>query len=172
MKCILGSTSQRKVEIVRKVLGELVRSDMDVKGFEVKSRVPETPWNEETVIGARNRAMFCRELGEDADYFLGLESGLVERYGHIYEEAWAVVFTPDGKEFSGYSSGLKVPDFILKKMEQHNLPHYQIFAEDINSDTWAQYSGELLLREVSLEESVRNAFVQIFAPEKSFYKRK
>lgn len=44
-----------------------------------------------------------------------LESGLVERFGQIYEEAWACVISSEMNEYFGYSSGLKVPDSIIKK---------------------------------------------------------
>jgi hypothetical protein len=49
---------------------------------------------------------------------------------------------------------------ILEK--EHNLP---------DADTWGTYSGNKLLREISLEESLRNALIQIFATDKSFYKK-
>jgi len=39
------------------------------------------------------------------------------------------------------------------------------------NDTWGTYSGGLILREVSLEEALRNAVIQIVAPEQSFYRK-
>ena len=67
--------------------------------------------------------MDAKNNGVVADFYVGLESGLVERYGHIYEEAWSCAITNKGKEYFGYSSGLKVPDYILKRMDELKLEH-------------------------------------------------
>jgi len=146
--------------------------------FDAKSHVSETPWDEETYAGARNRAQGAFLAHPNAEYAIGIESGLVERYGQTYEEAWCCIIDKNKQEFFGYSSGLRVPDYILKKMDEHKLPHYLIFAKlnnhfdkTINSDTWSNYSGKILTREISLEESLRNALVQIFSPEESYYKK-
>lgn len=39
------------------------------------------------------------------------------------------------------------------------------------NDTWGTYSGGAILREISLEEALRNALIQIAAPDNSFYKK-
>lgn len=179
MIILVGTKSERKLTNVKKVLAVILKQEsISIVSYPANSNVPETPWDKETFVGARNRALDSKNNNAKADYYIGVESGLVERYGHIYEEAWTCVISKDNKEYFGYSSGLKVPDYILKKMEEHKLPHYLIFAKlnnhfekDINSDTWSQYSGKMLLREISLEESLRNALVQIFSPENSFYNK-
>jgi non-canonical (house-cleaning) NTP pyrophosphatase len=179
MKIIIGTRSERKINSVKKVLESLVTHQIfDIESLSTNSNVPETPYDKETYDGALNRALECKEKNPEADYFIGIESGLVERYGHTYEEAWTCVLDKSGKEYFGYSSGLKLPDYIQEKMKEHDLPHYLIFAKlnnhfdkDVNSDTWGQYSGNMLLREISIEESLRNALVQLFAPEDSYYKK-
>lgn len=175
----IGTKSERKIASVKKIFIDVSKCEkIDIISYAAKSQIPETPWGKETFVGAKNRAYDCKTQNPDADYSIGLESGLVERYGHIYEEAWSCVIDKEGKEYFGYSSGLKVPDYLLQKMKEHNLPHYLIFAKlnnhfdkDINSDTWGQYSGNLIMREISLEESLRNALVQIFASQESYYKK-
>ncbi len=177
MNVVVGTTSKRKVETIKKTLIDFAKQEnINVVPFSVSSSVSETPWDKETFEGAKNRAVQCKKKVVDADYWVGVESGLVERYGHVYEEAWCCVLSKNGKEYFGYSSGLKVPDFLLNQMKEHNLPHYLIFAKlnnhhekDINSDTWGQYSGNMILRELGLVEALRNAFVQIFAPKTSYY---
>lgn len=178
MIIVVGTKSERKIVSVKKILTGITQEQIEIIPFAAKSDVSETPWDKETFIGAKNRALDCKKDFAEADYWIGMESGLVERYGQIYEEAWSCVVSKDHKEYFGYSSGLRVPDYVLKKMEEHKLPHYLIFAKlnnhfnkDINSDTWAHYSGKLLLREISLEESLRNALVQIFSPKDSYYNK-
>ncbi len=180
MKIIVGSVSDRKIKTVEKVVRQLVgeSSDLNVCGYAANSGVPNTPYDKQTYTGAHNRSKESRLGAGEADYYIGLESGLVERYGHLYEEAWACIIDKNGQDFFGYSSGLKVPDYVLKRMKECELEHcdvmYELEKENNklrNSDTWHSYSGGLILREISLEEAVRNAFIQIIAPENSFYQK-
>lgn len=177
MKIITGSGSKRKIDIVEKVARQILENQIfEVSGYAAKSGVPETPYDKETFDGARNRAIDSRDNVSGADYYIGLESGLIERYGHIFEEAWCVVLVGN-KEYYGYSSGLKVPDFILEKMEQLGKPHSEVMGlieEEFTktpSDTWGTYSGGLIAREVSLEEAVRNALLQLVETEDSLYQK-
>lgn len=175
MKIIIGSGSERKIKMAQKVADQLFLEKVEVTGYPAKSGVPDTPWDQETFAGAKNRALDALNHQSGAKYYLGLESGLIERYGHIYEEAWAAVIDQNGKEFYGYSSGLKVPDFILKKMDELKMEHSDamtIIEEEFGklpNDTWGTYTGGAILREISLEEALRNALIQVTAPEQSFY---
>jgi non-canonical (house-cleaning) NTP pyrophosphatase len=179
MKFIIGSASSRKIDVSGKIIRELfcTEKDIEIIGYGSVSGVPNTPYDKQTFDGARNRALDAKAHVSGGSYYIGLESGLVERYGHIYEEAWTAVITSDNREFFGYSSGLKVPDYVLQKMNDLKMEHCDVMTvledeHDISGkDTWGSYSGGMLLREVSLEESLRNALIQIISPENSFYKQ-
>jgi non-canonical (house-cleaning) NTP pyrophosphatase len=172
--------SKRKIEVAEKVIRQLFldTTDINMEGYAAASGVPETPYDAETFCGAQNRAHEACVHMVGADHYIGLESGLVERYGHIYEEAWSVVLTADGKEYAGYSSGLKVPDYVLQKMDELKIEHNEVMTileeehGKLANDTWGNYSGGMLIREVSLEEAIRNALIQIVAPQVSFFKKK
>jgi len=178
MKFIIGSASERKINISKEVIQELFKNEeITVEGYAAKSGMPETPFDQETFDGAKNRALDSKTHANDKDFWIGLESGLVERYGHIFEEAWAAVIDKEGKEFYGYSSGLKVPDYILQKMAERKLSHSELMSEieiefDLPNETWGNYSGGMISREVSLKEALRNAILQIVANDRSFYKKK
>lgn len=173
----IGSTSERKIEAVRRVFSEYIRGEDPVvcRGHAVPSGVPETPFDRQTYEGAKQRAAGAHVGEPKASYAIGLESGLVERYGHIYEEAWAVCIDAQGKEYCGYSSGLKVPDYILQEMQKLGRPHYEVMTLIENrrghlpNDTWGTYSGGRILRSVSLEEAIRNAVIQVVADPKGLY---
>lgn len=178
MKFIIGSSSRRKIEIADKVINQFfAKENISLVDFNAESQMPDTPWDKQTFDGARNRALDAKANNPDCDFYIGLESGLIERYGHIYEEAWVVIIDSSGKEYNGYSSGLKVPDFILKKMDELKMEHSDVMAiiekdyGELPDDTWGTYSGGTILRAVSLEEALRNAFIQITAPEVGFYKK-
>jgi hypothetical protein len=40
-----------------------------------------------------------------------------------------------------------------------------------NDDTWGTYSKQMIVKDTSLEEATRNAFIQVFAPKDSYYHR-
>ncbi len=176
MKIVIGSSSKRKIATVEKVIRPLFRDhEVTAEGVGAHSGVPETPWDKQTFDGACARARNVLVVASGADWYVGIESGLVERYGHIYEEAWCCAISADKHEYYGYSSGLKVPDIVLRRMDELHLPHNEIMAllekehELTDSETWGNYSGGTLLREVSLEEAIRNAFVQAVASRNSLY---
>lgn len=179
MKFIIGTLSKRKIAIAEKTIKDLLPSQLvKVVCYNASSRVGETPWEKETYEGAYNRAYAAQASSRSADYFVGVESGLVNRYGHIYEEAWCCILSRNKEAVYGYSSGLKVPDYVLDKMEQDKKEHWQIMRElevafqHSSDDTWGNYSGRMISRDVSLQEAIRNAIIQLFANEESYYKKK
>lgn len=179
MRFVIGSMSKRKIEVAEKIIRQLFSdtADIIIEGYAAASGVPETPYDIQTFQGAQNRAHDAEVHNLGVDFYIGLESGLVERYGHIYEEAWSVVLTSEGKEYAGYSSGLKVPDYVLQKMDELNMQHNEVMTileqehRKLSNDTWGNYSGGMLVREISLEEAIRNALAQIVAPQGSFFKK-
>lgn len=177
MKVLIGTKNSTKVATAQKVIGSSYDEVVEIQGVDTESGVPDAPWNEETLTGAKNRAESCYALG-GADYYIGLESGLVDRYGIQFEEAWAVVITKSGDKLVGYSSGLVIPGYITEKMKTLNLTHDQtmklidqeLSTGDINKDTWSRYSGGQIQRTISMEEALRNAIIQAVDVEKSLYK--
>lgn len=177
MKIAIGSKNQRKIDVAKRVFKQYFQEqNIDVIGINADSGVSETPYDIETYQGAKNRANFAKKESS-ADYYVGLESGLVERYGHLYEEAWAVIVTASDNEFAGYSSGLKVPDYITSRMKQEKLKHYEVMnliekeMGNIPNDTWGTYSGGTIARKVSLEEALRNAVIQMLPTDKNLFTR-
>lgn len=174
MKIIVGTNNQKKLDVVSAVCSNLLQSSVEVIGYSANSSVPEAPHDEETYRGALNRALDCEQSGE-ADYYIGIESGLVERYGNHFEEAWSVVIR-NNKRYVGYSSGLLLPEMVTNKMSEgmlHNKIMEQIDEElklpKGNRDTWSRYSGGQILRNISLEEALRNALIQSVPAANSLY---
>lgn len=174
MVIAVGSQSDRKLRVVEKVFHEYFDSDLTVKGYSVSSNVPDTPIDKQTRDGAHNRAIGLKKA-DSADYYVGLESGLVDRYGDVYEEAWACIIHDD-KPYFGYSSGLKVPDSIMHRMKTSGLEHSDVMTlieyelGKMPNDTWGTYSGGIIIREISLEEAVRNALIQSLPHEGSLFR--
>ena len=174
MKLILGSTSQLKIQTVKNLIAQQLAITPDITGMDVPSGVPDTPHEEETKQGACNRAQAIHDARPDV-YAIGLESGLVVRYGDMYEEAWCCII--HGKEaYLGYSSGLKLPDYVIEEMRKSGQGHGPTLRAirdkigvDNDKDTGGLYTGYRLMRKVSLEEALRNALIQATAHPDSLY---
>jgi inosine/xanthosine triphosphatase len=176
MKIIIGTKNAKKIETVSSIFREIMKTnDVEVVAHDADSKVPEAPHDQETYDGALNRATECSQL-MDADFYVGLESGLVERYGNMFEEAWAVVIAGDGTKYVGYSSGLMLPPAVVSRM-QNGEKHDEIMLSldkqfdlpDDNRDTWSRYTGGNISRQVSLEEALRNALIQLVPSERNLY---
>lgn len=178
MRIIVGTKNQKKIKIVKAVFSSLlVLSDLEVVGYDAPSGVPEAPHDRETFDGAMNRAKACQVDVGEAEYYIGLESGLVERYGNFFEEAWAVALPKEGNPLIGYSSGLLLPGVVVERMyggEKHDeiMAYFDKLFElpDDNRDTWSRYTGGNISRQVSLEEAIRNAVIQISESERNLYR--
>ena len=177
MKVIVGTKNHKKLGVVESVFKNVLEISVEVVPHDAASGVPEAPHDRETYEGALNRALECQKLGS-ADYYVGAESGLVDRYGNFFEEAWAVVIAHDGTKRIGYSSGLLLPAMVASRMaegEKHNEIMSSIDKElklpDDNRDTWSRYTGGAISRTVSLEEALRNALIQSVPSEQSLYLR-
>ncbi len=174
MKVIIGTTSKLKIETVARAIKGIAGVDPSIRGEDVASGVPDTPWDEQTKLGAVNRARRISETHADI-YAIGLESGLVTRYGNTYEEAWCCIIHQD-TEYLGYSSGLMLPAIVTQEMAESGEEHGPTLRKirerleiENDKDTWGLYTGYQLMRTVSLEEALRNALIQAISGEKSLY---
>lgn len=173
----IGTRNQLKLLVIEKVFGSILKTqEITVEGMDCESDVPATPQGEETKTGATNRALFCQDHSV-ADYYIGIESGLVSRYDDIYEEAWACIIDNSGSLYFGYSSGLKLPPIIQKTMQEYSIPHSEAMRKLqakhglVAGDTWGNYTENTLSRSSSILEATRNALIQIEAPSKSLFKQ-
>jgi non-canonical (house-cleaning) NTP pyrophosphatase len=180
MKISVGTTNKRKLEAVEAVITEMdIHQDFAVVGFDAESGVPDTPLDEQTILGALNRAKSVREAHPEQDIYIGIESGLVSRYGDFYEEVWVVAIYKQSV-YAAYSSGIKLPDSVTENLDDGVQNHTEIMEElrseketkihdVLGVDTWGDYTGNKVARKVGLKEAIRNTLVQIFPGEKSFY---
>lgn len=177
MKVAIGTFNSKKIKAVEKIFKEILSKDeIVVISVKVDSKVPEAPHGIETYQGAENRAVGCMK-SHLADYYVGIESGLVERYGNLFEESWAVVISNNKDKYIGYSSGLLIPKVVANRMKKGEK-HYDIMnyydkvfnlPED-NRDTWSRYTGGNISRQLSLDEALRNALIQLAPSEQNLYK--
>jgi len=115
MKVVVGSKNPVKVGAVEEAFKKYW-SECEVVGIEVESGVDVQPRSErETMNGARNRARRC--LG-DAEYGVGIEGGVCEIEGKMFECAWTCVVSRDGVEGLGGGLYFELPGKIAEKIRR------------------------------------------------------
>lgn len=165
---LVGTTSQLKINALYDVLTSYLTSrEAKIIEKEVPSGVSPTPSGGETYLGATNRARgLYKRYQAEGDYFVGIESGLAEREGNLFEEVWCVILNNKGRESVGYSSGFILPKSILERLKKGET-HQKIMStiqKDLelkHKDTWAIYSSHRLSRLEGLKEAFRNALLAI-----------
>lgn len=113
MKALIGTMNPGKIEGAKLAL-ERYFENVEVEGYKASSEVDDQPVDKETLIGARNRARNTKKYAEEnrieADYFMGVESGIVNLYDHWFIANAAVVIDKNGYESIGYGPIFPVPE--------------------------------------------------------------
>ena len=108
----VGSLNPVKVGAVRAVMVPLAPG-VAVTGVLVPSEVPSQPWgDDETIRGARTRALGALAKLPDAELGVGLEGGVVDGEGGLRTCAWAVIASRDGTVGVGGSLALAPPPAV------------------------------------------------------------
>ena len=113
MRVVVGSTNPAKIEAVKIAFSKYF-DEFEVEGVGVSSGVAEQPVDENTLAGARNRARALRHL--KADFFVGLESGIMKMHGVWFIFGYTVVMDGKGREGIGTTPMLQVPSSILDEL--------------------------------------------------------
>lgn len=113
MKVLIGTKNPGKIEGATEALKNYFE-DFDIEGIPVLSNVSEQPVNNEIYEGARNRVdnliKYAQDNEIDAEYFLGIESGITNLLGKWVIINIAVIKDKNGYESFGTSAGFPVPD--------------------------------------------------------------
>ncbi len=113
MKVIVGSENPVKIGAVKEVF-EKVFGPVDVIGVKVDSHVSAQPIGEETFEGAKNRAFELRD--RDADFFVGLEGGIIKLHGRWFTFGVSFVLKSDGRNGVGVTSMIELPNRVVERV--------------------------------------------------------
>jgi inosine/xanthosine triphosphatase len=138
MKIVIGSTSVPKISAVKEVFNDFFKREIiEIIPIEVDSGVNPTPFSvEECILGGRNRIKKCQQQIPDADYYIGIESGVLKTTKFIFLTPWAIIFKRSTNEES-IGSGALVPlktKFFSKLspgVEISETMHYEMFNQKL-----------------------------------------
>lgn len=119
IKLLIGTKNPGKIEGA-KLAFQNYYADFTIEGIPVSSDVSEEPVNEEIYQGARNRVnnliKYACDNDLEADYYLGIESGITNYFGKWLIINIAVIKDKNGYESIGTSPGFPVPDRYAKEI--------------------------------------------------------
>ena len=124
MKVLIATQNKGKVEGAKRAF-EKFFDDVEIVGISAPSDVPEQPVNDETWQGAKNRVknlkQIAKEKGIEADYFVSIESGMMNSLGSWMIVNIAVVEDKNGLESVSSSPGFPVPERLVEKIKEIGL---------------------------------------------------
>lgn len=138
---MVASTNPAKVAAVRDAFSlAFPLVSFNVEGIAAQSGVRDQPLtNEETLLGARNRVKHCREQCPDADYIVGLEAGIDDKFTF----AWMVI-EHNGQYSESRSASLPLPPLALEKIQQ-GMELGDVMDEMFNQQNVKQKGGAIAM---------------------------
>ena len=119
MKILVGSKNPVKIEAVKEALENYFENIL-VEGIDVSSNVVDQPLNDDTFIGAQNRAMKLKEINEsenlNADFFIGVEGGISKIFNKWFAYGCMCIINNEGNVGFGTSPLFELPDSIMKEI--------------------------------------------------------
>lgn len=124
MKIVIGTKNPGKIEGAKEAFNNYFDS-FEIEGISAPSNVGEQPVNEEIYLGAKNRVdnliRYMNDNDLEADYYLGIESGITNLLGKWVIINIAVIKDKNGYESWGTSSGFPVPDKYVEEIVNTDL---------------------------------------------------
>ncbi|MGE5411674.1 MAG: inosine/xanthosine triphosphatase [Clostridiales bacterium] len=119
MLVLVGSQNPVKVKSTEEAFQKYF-PDVKVQALDVQSNVPVQPVNDDTFTGARNRATnlfnFNKNNDLGADFFVGIEGGIINLYNKWFALGAMCIIDKNGNTGFGTSPNFELPDEIVKEL--------------------------------------------------------
>lgn len=124
MRILIGTKNPGKMQGAKEAF-ENYFNNFDITGIPVSSNVGEQPLNNEIYEGAKNRVdtliKHAKENNIEAEYFLGVESGITNLLGKWVIVNIAVIKDKNGYESWGTSPAFPVPNRYVDEIISTDL---------------------------------------------------
>lgn len=145
MKILVGSKNPVKIDSVKEAFS-LYFGNVETVGIEVGSNVSIQPINDDTFIGARNRALQLFELNKKenhlADFFVGIEGGITKQFDKWFAFGCLCIIDKDGNEGFGTSPHFELPEKVVGKLLQ-GIELGDVMDEILNEENTKQKHGAI-----------------------------
>ncbi|HEY4600209.1 MAG TPA: DUF84 family protein [Cerasibacillus sp.] len=113
MMIVVGSKNPAKLAAVKAVFPKV-----DLIAKDVPSDVAEQPFSDqETRLGAINRAKACVDSSETDSFGIGLEGGVMYIDKELFLCNWGALVTPDGEVFTASGARIPLPESIKEQLQ-------------------------------------------------------
>jgi inosine/xanthosine triphosphatase len=173
MRVVLGSQNppkQRATELA--FSAAFPDAEVTIDCFGTDSGVSAHPLSlDETLTGAINRANNVREQSGDADYYVGIEGGLVEGAGRVWEVGVVAVVNARGDVSTGISAGIEmrgvVLDAVRNGIELSDVikQRFGIDAVGVANGFYGLATNDHVTRQAAYEQAVAFALAPYIHPE-------
>lgn len=145
MKILVGSKNPVKIDAVREAFAFYFDSVI-LQGISVESHVSDQPINEETFIGAENRAKELQKINNEkllnADFFVGIEGGIQELYNKWFAFGCMCIIHKSGKISFGTSANFELPKLVIQQLlKRKELGH--VMDEIMEQENTKQKGGAI-----------------------------
>lgn len=124
MKVLIGTNNKGKVEGAKEAFDKFY-DKYEIKGIAVNSNVSDEPVNDDIYKGAKNRVnnliKYAKENNCLADFYVGVESGITNKFGKWCIIQIAVIKDKTGYESFGTSSAFPVPEKYVDEIINTDL---------------------------------------------------
>jgi inosine/xanthosine triphosphatase len=168
MRIAVGSKNPVKVAAVKRGFEQMMPGiEFDVVGYDVDSGVNHQPLtDDETVLGATNRAKAALAADDMAAFGVGVEGGMDKRQYGWTEAQWVVVISRAGVKGIGQSLRLPIPDgFMTEVLAGKELG--EVIDAHFNKTNMKQsggYVGEVTNGLVGREDMALSAVISALVP--------
>jgi len=173
MKIAVGTTSEFKL---RAVISAFSRGGIgaEVKGFKVDSGVEKQPFGfDEIDFGAYTRAKNALAQDPEADYGLGIESGIITKEPFQYFDlACCIIVSREGNRVGkSYSAAIEIPQNVVRIINGEGLDAGEVVqrlggVKEKDPTLWL--SGGRLSRDKTIEDAVFLALAREFLNPKAY----
>jgi inosine/xanthosine triphosphatase len=119
MKILVGSGNPVKISSVEIAFSNYF-DDIEVKGIAVESGVSSQPIDDETFVGAQNRAISLKLINDqknfNADYFVGIEGGITKQFDKWFAFGCMCIVDKEERIGFGMSPYFELPDIVVEKL--------------------------------------------------------
>jgi len=119
MIILVGSKNPVKISSVEEAFAKYF-SGVNAIGYEVNPGVSVQPVNDETFVGAQNRASKLKQMNDEqnlnAEYFVGIEGGITKQFNRWFAFGCMCVIDKSGKAGFGMSPYFELPNTIVDKL--------------------------------------------------------
>lgn len=176
MRVVIGSKNPPKVNAVKSAFEDVFPADeIMIECVGTESNVSSHPTSaEESIQGALNRAVQASRQIVGADYYVGIEGGLLRVGERAWEIGWVVIRSAEGRVASGLSSGIELRGNILKAIVE-GVELNDVLEKDFGLNAAGSRNGfygfatnDSVTRQEAYEQGVKVALAQFVHPE--FYR--